>query len=84
MLDPGTLAFVARWYVEGPANSIACAPDNRTIAVAFGSWLDETGWVECWSIPERRKLATYESPVPAGAARFTERLGREIGPLLAD
>ena len=69
--DPGTLAAVASWTVEGPANSLACAPDCRTVAVSFGSWLQETGWVECWSIPERRKLATYPASGPVGATRFT-------------
>jgi hypothetical protein len=57
--------------VEGPANSIACSPDGRTVAVAFGSWLDaETGWVEFWSIAERRKLAAYGASAPVGAVRF--------------
>jgi WD40 repeat protein len=69
--DPQTLATVASWTVEGPANSIACAPDNRTVAVSFGSWLGETGWVECWSITERRKIASYAASAPAGAARFS-------------
>ncbi len=68
--DPNTLAPVTGWSVEGPANSIACAPDGRTVAVAFGSWLDERGWVECWSIAEQRKLATYATSAPAGATRF--------------
>lgn len=69
--DPNSLAPVATWSVEGPANSIACGPDSQTVAVAFGSWLDaETGWVECWSIPERRKLASYSASAPVGAARF--------------
>jgi bla regulator protein BlaR1 len=69
--DPQTLATVASWTVEGPANSIACSPDNRTVAVSFGSWLGETGWVECWSITERRKIASYAASAPAGAARFS-------------
>jgi WD40 repeat protein len=69
--DPQTLAWVTGWSVEGPANGIACAPDSQTVAVAFGSWLDaETGWVECWSIPERRKLVSYRAPAPVGATRF--------------
>jgi beta-lactamase regulating signal transducer with metallopeptidase domain len=69
--NPRTLAPVAAWSVEGPANGIACAPDGQTVAVAFGSWLDgETGWVECWSIAERRKLARYSAPAPVGATRF--------------
>jgi hypothetical protein len=71
VLEPHTLASVAGWTVEGPANSIACAPDGQTVAVAFGSWLDaEAGWVECWSIPERRKLASYRASAPVGATRF--------------
>jgi WD40 repeat protein len=68
---PETLAPLASWSVEGPANSIAVSPDSQTVAVACGSWLDETGWVECWSIAERRKLATYAMSTPAGASRFT-------------
>ncbi len=69
--DPHTLAPVAGWSVEGPANGIACAPDGQTVAVAFGSWLDaENGWVECWSIPERRKLGRYRASAPVGATRF--------------
>jgi WD40 repeat protein len=69
--DPNSLDPVTEWSVEGPANSIACGPDNQTVAVAFGSWLDaETGWVECWSIPQRQKLASYSSSAPVGAARF--------------
>jgi WD40 repeat protein len=69
--NPRTLAPVAAWSVEGPANSIACAPDGQIIAVAFGSWLDgETGWVECWSITGRRKLASYSASAPVGATRF--------------
>jgi beta-lactamase regulating signal transducer with metallopeptidase domain len=68
--DPQTLASVTGWSVEGPANSIACAPDGQTVAVAFGSWLAETGWVECWSIPEQRKLACYRASAPVGATRF--------------
>lgn len=69
--DPDTLALVAEWSVVGPANSIACGPDSQTVAVAFGSWLDaETGWVECWSINERRKLANYSASAPVGAVRF--------------
>jgi bla regulator protein blaR1 len=69
--NPQTLEAVASWSVEGPANSIACAPDGRTIAVSFGSWLSETGWVECWSIPDRRKLASYPASAPVGATRFS-------------
>jgi WD40 repeat protein len=69
--DPHTLAAVSGWLVEGPANSIACAPDGQTVAVSFGSWLEaETGWVECWSIPQQRKLAYYSASAPVGAARF--------------
>jgi bla regulator protein BlaR1 len=70
--DPRSLAALSSWTVEGPANSLACSPDGRCVAVAFGSWLDaEGGWVECWSIREQRKLARYEAPAPAGATRFT-------------
>jgi len=70
--NPHTLAPVSSWSVEGPANSLSCAPDNQTVAVAFGSWLDaETGWVECWSIAEKRKLASYSASAPVGATRFT-------------
>jgi len=69
--DPQTLAPVANWSVEGPANSIACAPDGRTVAVSFGSWLAEEGWVECWSIADRRKLVSYPAPAPVGATRYT-------------
>jgi bla regulator protein BlaR1 len=69
--DSHTLAPLCTWTVEGPANSIACSPDGRCVAVAFGSWLDgETGWVECWSIRERRKLVMYEASAPVGATRF--------------
>src|SRR5262249_31842425 len=67
--DPQMLAVAASWYVEGTANSIACAPDGRTVAVSFGSWLSETGSVELWSIAERKKGATYAAPMPVGAAR---------------
>jgi beta-lactamase regulating signal transducer with metallopeptidase domain len=71
VFDPHTLARLSGWSVEGPANSIVCASDGETVAVAFGSWLDaETGWVECWSIAERRKLAIYSASAPVGAARF--------------
>jgi WD40 repeat protein len=69
--DADSLAPLDGWSVEGPANSIACAPDGSTVAVACGSWLEETGWVECWSIAERRKLATYGMCAPVGATRFT-------------
>jgi beta-lactamase regulating signal transducer with metallopeptidase domain len=70
--DPHTLAVLTAWSVQGPANSIACAPDSRTVAVAFGSWLEaETGWVECWSISEGRKLGGYSASAPVGATRFT-------------
>jgi beta-lactamase regulating signal transducer with metallopeptidase domain len=69
--DPQTLAAVAGWSVEGPANSLACAPDGQTVAVACGSWMDaDNGWVECWSIPERRKVACYRASAPVGATRF--------------
>jgi bla regulator protein BlaR1 len=76
--DPNSLATMAEWSVEGPANSIACSPDSQIVAVAFGSWLDaETGWVECWSITGRRKLASYSASAPVGAARFG-REGRRL------
>jgi WD40 repeat protein len=69
--DAQTLEPLASWVVEGPANSITCAPDGRTVAVSCGSWLAETGWVECWSIPERKKLASYPASAPVGATRFS-------------
>ena len=69
--DPRTLSPLANWLVDGPANSVACSPDGRTVAVAFGSWRSGFGWVECWSIAEKRKLATYPAYGPVGAARFT-------------
>jgi beta-lactamase regulating signal transducer with metallopeptidase domain len=69
--DPVALAPLSCWSVGGPANSIACAPDGRTVAVACGSWLAEAGWVEFWSIPEQRKLAYYEMTAPVGAARIS-------------
>jgi beta-lactamase regulating signal transducer with metallopeptidase domain len=71
VLDPQALTTVTSWTVEGPANSIVCAPNGRTVAVSFGSWLGETGWVECWSIAERRRLVSYPAPTPVGAARFS-------------
>jgi WD40 repeat protein len=71
VLDPLTLAAVTSWSIEGPANSIACSPDGRMVAVSFGSWLSESGWVECWSIAERRKLISVPASVPVGASRFT-------------
>jgi hypothetical protein len=70
VLQADTLAPLTSWSVEGTANSIACAPDGETVAVACGSWLDETGWVECWSITERRKLDSYAMGAPVGAIRF--------------
>jgi bla regulator protein blaR1 len=70
VLHPDTLAPLGAWSVAGPANSIACAPDGRTVAVACGSWLEETGWVECWSIADRQKLAYFEMGAPVGATRF--------------
>jgi beta-lactamase regulating signal transducer with metallopeptidase domain len=70
VLDPDTLAPLTSWSVEGPANTIACAPDSRTVAVACGSWLGEVGWVECWSIIEQRKIASYTMCAPVGATRF--------------
>jgi WD40 repeat protein len=69
--DAQTLTQVASWTVEGPANGLTCSPDGTTVAVAFGSWLSETGWVECWSIAERREVAHYPAPGPVGATRFT-------------
>jgi WD40 repeat protein len=69
--DPQTLSILSQWSVDGPANSIVCSPDGRTVAVSFGSWLAETGWVECWSIDERKKMASYAASAPVGAARFT-------------
>jgi len=68
---PDTLASISSWSVGGPANSIACSPDSRTVAVACGSWLAEAGWVECWSIAEQRKLAYYAMSAPVGATRFS-------------
>jgi beta-lactamase regulating signal transducer with metallopeptidase domain len=70
VLDADTLKRLAGWSVAGPANSLACAPDGRTVAVAFGSWQDEAGWVEFWSLPGRRKVASYPAYAPVGAARF--------------
>lgn len=69
--DPQTLETLASWYVEGTANSLACSPDGRTIAVSCGSWLGETGCVEIWSIEDRQKVATYPAPMPVGATRFS-------------
>jgi WD40 repeat protein len=72
VLDPTNLSQLSTWALGGPANSLACAPDGRTVAVAFGSWLEpETGWVECWSISEQRKIATYPASGAVGATRFT-------------
>jgi YD repeat-containing protein len=68
--DARTLARSTCWAVDGPANSIACDPDAQTVAVSFGSWLADDGWVERWSIPERRRLASYPAPAPVGASRF--------------
>jgi WD40 repeat protein len=68
---PDTLSPLSSWSVEGPANTIACSPDSRTVAVACGLWLDDFGWVECWSITEQRKLARYDMCAPVGATRFT-------------
>lgn len=69
--DPQTLAAVSTWYVDGSANSVACAPDGKTVAVSFGAWLGDEGWVELWSIAERRKVATYRAAGPVGAVRFS-------------
>jgi hypothetical protein len=71
VLDANSLEEIDSWYVVGPANSIACSPDGGTIAVSFGSWLAENGWVECWSISEKRRLATYSASAPVGACRFS-------------
>jgi bla regulator protein BlaR1 len=69
--NPKTLAPISSWSVEGPANSITCSPDGEAVAISFGSWLDaETGWVECWSISEQRRLASYSASAPTGASRF--------------
>ena len=35
ILDPQTLASVASWSVEGPANSIACDPDGILASGAY-------------------------------------------------
>jgi beta-lactamase regulating signal transducer with metallopeptidase domain len=69
--DPQTLAVGYRWYVEGPANSISCSPDGQVVAISFGSWLSEKGWVECWSINDPHKVACMPSAAPVGATRFT-------------
>lgn len=69
--DPNTLAATASWYAEGNANSLCVSPDGKTVAVSFGSWLSEGGWVELWSVAERRKTATVRASAPVGAARFT-------------
>jgi WD40 repeat protein len=69
--DPQSLTVRADWQVEGVANSIACSPDGKTLSVSFGSWRSETGSVECWSIPERRKQVTYFISTPVGATRFS-------------
>jgi WD40 repeat protein len=69
--DPRTLTRLTCWTVEGPASSIACGPDGQTVAVSFGSWLGEDGWVECWSIAERSLIASYPGPAPVGASRFS-------------
>ncbi len=71
VLGTQTLEPLARWSVGEPANSIACSPDGATVAVSFGSWLSEAGRVECWSITDRRRVATFTASGPVGAARFT-------------
>ncbi len=71
VLDAETLSVVSRWAVDGPANSLTLSPDGVTVAIAFGSWLSETGWVELWSIPDRRRIASYSAAGPVGAVRFT-------------
>src|SRR5207302_924554 len=70
----GALTVLARDHevvLRRPDRTVKALGPGKPIAVAFGSWLDaDTGWVECWSIPKRRKLATYRAPVPIGATRF--------------
>jgi hypothetical protein len=78
VLDALTLAHLGAWSVEGPANSLACAPGGLTVAVAFGSWLGETGWVELRSIADGRKRAAYPAPMPVGATRFAPDGGRLV------
>lgn len=69
--DPQSLIALGNWTVEGPANSIACAPDGQTVAVACGSWLEaQRGWVELWSIAQERKVARFRAPGAVGATRF--------------
>jgi beta-lactamase regulating signal transducer with metallopeptidase domain len=71
VLDPQTLTRLGGWSLAGVANSIACSPDGRTVAVAFGSWMAETGWVELRSIADGQRVAAYPAPAPVGAVRFT-------------
>jgi beta-lactamase regulating signal transducer with metallopeptidase domain len=71
VLDQESLVTVANWSVGSAANSIFCSTDNRTVAVSSGSWLGESGAVECWSIDEKRKLASYPFSVPVGASRLS-------------
>jgi beta-lactamase regulating signal transducer with metallopeptidase domain len=78
VFDPETLARSACLHVDGPANSIACDPNGQTVVVSFGSWQAEDGWVECWSIPERRRLARYTAPAPVGASRFSPEGARLV------
>jgi beta-lactamase regulating signal transducer with metallopeptidase domain len=71
VLDAESLAPLGSWPVDGPANSIACDPTGKIVAVAFGSWLGETGWVELWSVAERRRIACLPASAPAAACRFS-------------
>lgn len=69
--DPQTLAVSAEWHVVEAANSCCVAPDGKTVAVSFGSWLAEDGWVELWSLADLRKIATVRASAPVGAVRFS-------------
>jgi bla regulator protein BlaR1 len=71
VFDPQTLRRTSCWSLDAPANSIVCGPDSQTVAVSFGSWLADDGRVECWSITERRRLATYAAPAAAGSSRIS-------------
>ena len=68
--DARSLARMGSFTVNGPANSITCSSDGGTVAVSFGDWLAETGWVECWSIDGPRKIASYAASVPVAATRY--------------
>ena len=56
VLEPQTLAILASWSVEGPANSIACDPTSQTVAcfVRLVAQRYRLGR-ECWSIAERQE-----------------------------